>query len=85
MFRDAIISKDYKYRYILSRIWDIQLPQIVFIGLNPSTADALIDDPTQRRLIRFAQDWGYGGQTTVNLFALRSPYPEDLRKSEDPI
>jgi len=53
--------------------------------LNPSTADESQDDPTIRRCISFARQWGYGGITVANLFALRSPYPSDLRESNDPI
>jgi hypothetical protein len=42
--RNAIISADGEYRYQLSRIWDEEKPNILFIMLNPSTADADVDD-----------------------------------------
>lgn len=74
-----------KYRYCLWRIWDESLPRIVFIGLNPSTADANLDDPTIRRVKRFAKDWGYGGVYMMNLFAMTSPNPKDLLTCPDPI
>lgn len=74
-----------KYRYALWRIWDESLPKIMFIGLNPSTATADMDDPTIRRVKRFAKDWGYGGVYMANLFAFFSPYPEDLLTCEDPV
>lgn len=81
----AIFSEDQKYRYMLWRKWDIGKPMINFIGLNPSTANETEDDPTMRRCISFAKEWGYGGFYMTNLFAYRTPYPSDLLKSKDPI
>ena len=56
-------------------------PLILFIGLNPSTADETKNDPTIRRCINFAKDWGYGGVMIANLFAFcllyTSPRPRD--------
>jgi len=52
--------------------------------LNPSAADAFRDDPTIRRCMGFAQQWGYGSLSVGNLFAWRSHRPADLRLSEDP-
>lgn len=74
----AVLSKCGKYRYSLTRIWDVTLPRVLFIMLNPSTADAEINDPTIRRCMGFAKDWGYGGIYVVNLFALRATNPKDL-------
>lgn len=71
MSRDAAISACGRYRYWLSRSWDAK-PALAFIMLNPSTADAAIDDPTIRRCMGFAQREGYGGICVVNLFAWRS-------------
>jgi len=45
----ATFSECGRYRYKLCRIWDDSLPQVTFIGLNPSTADASIDDQTVKR------------------------------------
>lgn len=58
---------------------------VMLVGLNPSTADARSDDPTIRRCIGFARDWGYGGLVVTNLFAFRATYPIDLKAAPDPI
>lgn len=55
MLKNAILSVDRKYRYILSRTWDETKPTVVFIGLNPSTADEETDDPTIRKCINYAK------------------------------
>ena len=57
----------------------------MFIGLNPSTADETMDDPTIRRCIVFAKSWGYAGLCMTNLFAYRATYPKDMKAIEDPI
>jgi len=85
MFRDAVFSRNKKYRYKLIRTWDKQLAKIAFVMLNPSTADHKKDDPTITRCISFASDWGYGGVDIFNLFAFRSPYPEVLFAQKDPV
>ena len=82
---DAIISTCGQYRYVLSRAWDITKDQLCFCMLNPSTADALQDDPTIRRCINFAHAWGFGSLIVVNLFAYRSRDPSHLKMSYDPI
>jgi len=85
MKKEAIISEDGKYRYKLSRIWDDDKPIVLFIMLNPSTADAHVDDPTIRRLINFAKSWDYGGIFVGNLYAFRSTNPKMLKHIDDPI
>jgi len=67
-----------RYRYELTRSWDAKRPELLVVMLNPSTADALEDDPTIRRVVRFADDHGYGELRVMNLYALRSPDPADL-------
>lgn len=81
----AIFSPDRTYRYMLWRQWDDELPKCTFIGLNPSTADENFDDPTIRRCIRFAKDWGYGRMQMLNLFAYRATDPLVMRLAEDPV
>lgn len=81
----AVIDSTGKYRYLLWRIWDQEKPKLLFIMLNPSTADGKEDDPTIRRCINYAKVWGYGSIEVVNLFALRATNPSELLKAADPI
>ncbi len=81
----AGFSRCWRYRYWLRRSWDANLPQCAFIGLNPSTADAQTDDPTLRRCVDFAKQWGCGSLLLVNLFALRATDPRALTAVRDPI
>ena len=85
MKKHAIISQDDKYRYQLSRIWEEEKPKVLFIMLNPSTADADVDDPTIRRVVNFAKSWGYGGVFVGNLYAFRSTDPKGLRYIDNPV
>ena len=73
------------YRYALWRIWDQDASKVMFIGLNPSTANENTDDPTIRRVVTFAKNWGYGGVYMMNLFAIVSPYPSVLKTCNDPL
>lgn len=84
MDKGATFSPCRTWRYTLWRQWDAKEPYVAFIGLNPSTADETVDDPTIRRCIRYAQDWGYGGLYMLNIFALRSTDPKKLYKHKDP-
>ena len=81
----AIFSDDQRYRYMLSRLWDPLKSNVVFILLNPSTADAEANDPTVRRCIGYARDWGHGGLYVLNLYALRSTDPKALKTDPDPV
>ncbi|NJR62516.1 MAG: DUF1643 domain-containing protein [Cyanobacteria bacterium CRU_2_1] len=81
----AIFDPTGIYRYALWRSWNPLLPRIVFIMLNPSTADSHINDPTIRRCIQFAQTWGYGTLEVVNLFGLKTTDPQELLKKDDPV
>lgn len=85
MLRRAVLSLDGRYRYRLDRAWDEQGRNVLFVMLNPSTADAEQDDPTLRRCLRFAQDWGYGSLTVANLYAYRATLPADLKRAVDPV
>lgn len=81
----ADISDDGVYRYVLWRYWDASLPKALIIGLNPSTADAEVDDPTIRREVDFCQRWGCGGLIKANLFAFRATEPTVMQKAADPV
>ena len=83
MQRTATISPCGRYRYDLTRRWAAG-PTALWVMLNPSTADADIDDPTIRRCIGFSKRDGYGSLTVVNLFAYRATDPKDLLTADDP-
>lgn len=72
------------YRYELTRRW-ARGPVATWIMLNPSTADATLDDATIRRCRRFTRDWCLGGFVVVNLYALRATDPYALRSARDPV
>lgn len=83
MKRSAVISGCGTYRYSLTREWKrddntSRFLGCVFVMLNPSTADAKVDDPTIRRCIAFANREGYDRLTVVNLCAYRATNPKDL-------
>ena len=80
MISGAGFSECRAYRYALWRRWDWQgyANQVMFVGLNPSTADETEDDPTIRRCIRFAKDWGCGSLLMLNAYAWRATKPRDL-------
>ena len=85
IYKNAIFSSCRTYRYSLSRIWDKKNKYVLFIGLNPSTANEEADDPTIRRCVNYAKDWGYGGFMMVNLFAYRTTLPSNLKKVKYPV
>ncbi|MDI6911503.1 DUF1643 domain-containing protein [Nocardioides sp.] len=82
--RAARLSEDGRYRYVLGRRWGDGLPA-TFVMLNPSTADAELDDPTIRRCVGFARTIGADGIHVLNLYAFRATKPEDLWKADDPV
>ena len=77
----AVITGD--YRYLLWREWDNSHKTVSFIMLNPSRADAQVNDPTITRCINFAKSWGYGRLEVVNLFAYRTPKPSLLKQAAE--
>jgi hypothetical protein len=85
MERAAEVSGCGRYRYTLERHWDRAQGHVLFVLLNPSTADATQDDPTLRKGIGFAKRLGVGGVVFVNLFAWRSTDPRELPPVEEAI
>lgn len=81
----ARFSADRTYRYTLKRQWFPSENFVMFIGLNPSTADETRNDPTVRRCIDFAQRWGFSGMVMMNLFAFRATAPRNMKQQTEPI
>lgn len=81
----AALSPDWRYRYLLWRIWDEALPIWSFGMLNPSTADHLKLDPTVTRCCARARAGGAGGLVVWNLFAWRDTDPAGMKRAADPI
>jgi hypothetical protein len=81
----AAFSNCQKYRYSLWRIWDESRGFVLFVCLNPSTADETNNDPTVRRCIQYAKDWGYGGMYMSNIFAYRTKSPSIMKEVNDPV
>ncbi len=81
----AELSDCGKYRYALWRRWDKTRPRLVFIMLNPSTADAEKDDATIRVCMRRARRMGFGGIRVLNLFAWRATDPRELAGAPAPV
>ena len=82
--QSAVIDPTGRYRYSLIREW-ASGPWACWIMLNPSTADAEVDDPTIRRCVGFSRSWGFDGLEVVNLFAFRTSDPRRLKVVEDPV
>ena len=80
METNAVISDCGKYRYELHRTWDKKKKKVLFIMLNPSTADSNNNDLTTIRCMNFAKKWGYGGLMIGNIYPFRAKRPKDLRK-----
>jgi hypothetical protein len=84
MKRTAVISDCRLYRYQLTRRWGPG-PAIVWIMLNPSYADASLDDRTIIKCVGFTKREGYSALVVVNLFAFRSRWPDEMKSAADPV
>lgn len=98
--RETIFSPCRRYRYTLWREWSMSygLPLsgsnpiplrgssgfVQFIGLNPSTADEVQDDPTIRRCVGFAKEWGFSAMCMTNAFAFRATDPKAMLSDPHP-
>ena len=85
----AILSHCGQYRYRLERATSHagrkRRQTVVFIGVNPSTADATVDDATVRKWRGFSTRWGYTHFVVGNLFAYRATDVRALASAADPI
>lgn len=79
MIRAAHITECGLFRTWLTRRWE-EWPKraLIMHGLNPSKADAEIDDPTIRRDISFAKREGCGMLMKTNLYEFRATEPKDM-------
>ncbi len=81
----AALSEDGAHRYWLDRVISDNGPCYVFIGVNPSTADANADDATIRRLKGFVARWSGAKFIIVNLYSKRATDVRELAKCDEPI
>jgi hypothetical protein len=81
----AVISECGTYRYALSREFSEGKGRLLFVMLNPSTADAASDDPTIRRCAGFARQDGFSALDVANVFAFRATDPRALFRTSDPV
>lgn len=77
---DVIMSADGRHRQRMRRWLGDTFPEhyIVFIGMNPSTADATVDDPTCAREWNFARREGFSGMVKCNVGDYRATHPKML-------
>jgi hypothetical protein len=80
----ATLSACGRWRYDLTRRWSPG-PAALWVGLNPSRADAVADDHTLRRIMAFSRQGGFGAVVVVNLYALRATNPAELVGHCDPV
>lgn len=101
MNRLTIFSPDRLHRYTLWREFGGELDlcftdgkndgergrdnYVQFIGLNPSTADELVNDNTVTRCINYSKAWGFGAYCMTNLYAWRETDSDKLFDAPDPI
>lgn len=84
MIMTANISVCGRYRHLLERLWNPGKKTVLFVGLNPSKADSETDDPTVRRMLDFAEQWGYGRLLVCNLFDWRATDPREMKRAVRP-
>jgi hypothetical protein len=89
----ATISTDQRYRYTLARSWSGDFgAYALWLGLNPSTADGDVNDPTVDNVCRRTQYWkiapngkAFVGAWLGNLYAWRATDPVQLLQVDDPV
>ena len=83
--RSAVIDETGMYRYVLGRRLGNLPGRLLWVMLNPSRADHVVDDPTIRKCKAFGHLWGFGEMRVVNLFAFRATDPKELLTAADPV
>ena len=83
--RSAAFSPCRQWRYHLQQVWDESRPNLLWLMLNPSTADETQNDPTVERCEMRAHMWNYGGVEVYNIFAFRATDPKNMKAAEDPV
>lgn len=78
--RTAVIDPTGRYRWRLDREWEPGRGRVLWVMLNPSTADGEQDDPTIRKCIGFARRWGLGALTVCNVAPHRATNPRDMER-----
>lgn len=81
----AIISDCGLYRVRLDRDLGQPGPVVAIGGVNPSVADAVVNDATIRKDIGFGRRLGWGRIIKFNKFAFRSTDVKGLRTARDPV
>ena len=81
----AVLSRCGLFRYRLERLVSDDGPVAAIIGVNPSTADAFVNDQTIRKDMGFAARLGWSRIIKGNLFAFRATDVRALRDAKDPI
>lgn len=77
---NAFFSECGRHRYALTRTWEPNPRCALWIGMNPSTADASVDDPTVRREVNYTRNrLGLGGYAKCNVMDYRATDPKALR------
>ncbi len=74
-----------KYRYALGRRWQTGDRLLVWVLLNPSTADEAVNDRTVRRCLGYARNWNFDSLVILNLFAFRAKDPAVMKATSDPV
>ena len=83
--RKCLLSECRLYRWILEFQISNYQKELVFIGLNPSLSDNKFTDNTTKKIIKISTFNKYGKLKIINLFALISKNPENLKTHNNPI
>jgi hypothetical protein len=81
----AVISSCGKFRYRLDRTIGMFGATAAIVMVNPSTADAAVDDATIRRIIGFGKRLNWSRIIVGNVFAYRATDVRSLASARDPV